>query len=143
MLRVSSLKKNIDSLIAAATGFFIIYLFTRHGGIGIEPDGVVFITTAENFQANGNLADYTHKAVVEFPAFYPLFLSALIFLTGLKPLLFAPYLNALLFAVVIYLSGHIMEQFSYRSKWYKSAVLSCIVLSPGLLEDYSMLWTET
>ena len=64
-------------------------------------------------------------------------------LIGLKPLAFAPLLNAVLFAVIIYLSGHIMEQFSYRSKWYKRAVLSCIVLSPCLLEVYSMLWTET
>src|SRR6185295_19376323 len=36
-----------------------------------------------------------------------------------------------------------MERFSYQSKWYKRAVLSCIVLSPGLLEVYSMLWAET
>jgi hypothetical protein len=34
------LKKNIDSLIAAAAGFFIIFLFTRHSGIGVCPDGV-------------------------------------------------------------------------------------------------------
>ena len=107
------------------------------------PDGVVYSTAAENLQANGKLADYTHDAVVEFPAFYPFFLSGLMLLTGLKPLVFAPVLNALLFAVIIYLSGYIMEQFSYRSKWYKRAVLSCIVLSPCLLEVYSMLWTET
>jgi len=36
-----------------------------------------------------------------------------------------------------------MEQFEYKSKWYKAAILSCIVLSPGLLEDYSMMWSET
>ena len=104
---------------------------------------MVYSTAAENLQANGKLADYTHNAVVEFPALYPFFLSGLMLLTGLKPLVFAPVLNALLFAVIIYLSGYIMEQFSYRSKWYKRAVLSCIVLSPGLLEVYSMLWSET
>ena len=37
----------------------------------------------------------------------------------------------LLFALIIYLSGYVMDQFSYPSKWYKRAVLSCIVLSPG------------
>ena len=51
MFRLSSFNKNIDSLVAAATGFFIIFLFTRHGGIGIEPDGVVYITTAENLHS--------------------------------------------------------------------------------------------
>lgn len=143
MFQFSSFKKNIDSLLAAAAGFFIIFLFTRHGGIGLCPDGVVYSTAAENICTNGNLADYTHNAVVEFPALYPFFLSGLMLLTGLKPLVFAPVLNALLFAVIIYLSGYIMEQFSYPSKWYKRAVLSCIVLSPGLLEVYSMVWSET
>ena len=143
MFRFSSLKKNIDSLIAAAAGFFIIFLFTRHGGIGISPDSVVYLTAAENLQANGKLADFTKDALVDFPAFYSLFLSAVELLTGLKPLLFAPFLNALFFAILIYLSGNIMEQFTHRSKWYKSVVLSCIVLSPALLEDYSMLWSET
>ena len=45
--------------------------------------------------------------------------------------------------LIIYLAGIIMEQFEYRSRWYKAAILSCIVLSPGLLEDYSMMWSET
>ncbi|MDP4263867.1 MAG: hypothetical protein Q8941_15170 [Bacteroidota bacterium] len=143
MLLFSSFKKNIDSLLAATAGFFIIFLFTRHGGIGIEPDGVVYLTTAENLGANGKLADFTHNALVDFPAFYPFFLSAVMWLTGLKPLLFAPVLNGLLFAIVIYLSGLIMEQFLYRSKWYKIALLTCIVVSPCLLEVYSMLWSET
>jgi len=143
MFQFSSFKKTTDSVAAAAAGFFIIFLFTRHGGIGICPDGVVYLTTAENLQANGKLADYTHDALVEFPAFYPFFLSGLMLLTSLKPLVFAPVLNALLFALIIYLSGHLMERFSYRSKWYKRAVLTCIVLSPCLLEVYSMLWSET
>jgi hypothetical protein len=143
MSLASSLKKNIDSLVAAAAGFFIIFLFTRHGGIGICPDAVVYSTTAENLHTTGRLEDYGQGPLIDFPAFYPVFLSALMLLTGLKPLLFAPYLNALLFAVLIYLAGYIMEQFSYRSRWYKTAVLSCIVLSPALLEDYSMLWSET
>jgi hypothetical protein len=143
MFQFSSFKKNVDSLLAAAAGFFIIFLFTRHGGIGLCPDGVVYSTAAESFCSNGRLADFTHNAVVEFPALYPLFLSGLMLLTGLKPLVFAPGLNALLFAVIIYLSGYIMEKFSHPSKWYKRAVLSCIVLSPGLLEVYSMVWSET
>lgn len=143
MFQFSSFKKNTDSLAAAAAGFIIIFLFTRHGGIGICPDAVVYLSAAENLQANGKLTDFTHNAVVDFPAFYPLFLCGLMLLTGLKPLLFAPVLNSLLFAVIIYFSGQIMEQFSHRSKWYKRAVLSCIVLSPCLLEVYSMLWSET
>jgi len=143
MFRFSSLKKNIDSFIAAVAGFTIILLFTHHGGIGISPDSVVYSTTAEHLRTNGKLIDFTRLPVVNFPFFYPVLLAAIVLLTGLKPLIFAPYLNAFLFAALIYVSGNIMEQFTHRSKWYKAAILSCIVLSPWLLEDYSMLWSET
>jgi len=143
MFSISSFKKNIDSFIAAIAGFIIIFLFTRHGGIGISPDSVVYSTAAENLKANTVFKDFTGNAVVNFPILYPLFLSAVMRITSLKLFLLAPYLNAFLFAAVIYLSGNIMEQFSHKSKWFKVAVLSCIVLSPGLLEDYSMLWSET
>jgi hypothetical protein len=143
MTRVTFFRKNIDSLIAAAAGFFIIFLFTRHSGIGVCPDGVVYTTAAENLRTTGKYVDFTQDPVIDFPAFYSIFLSGLMWLTGLKPLVFAPFLNAFLFALIIYLAGVIMEQFEYKSKWYKAAILSCIVLSPGLLEDYSMMWSET
>jgi hypothetical protein len=143
MFQFSSIKKNIDSLVAAVAGFTIIFLYTRHGGIGLCPDGVVYTTTAKNILSGCTLVDFRHYPVVEFPAFYPLFLSGITLLTGLQPLVFGAVLNAFLFAAVIFLSGYIMEQFAWSSKWYKAAVLSCIVLSPGLLEVYSMLWSET
>src|SRR5262245_14988567 len=142
MFSLSSLKRNVDSLVAAAGGFVIIMLFTRHSGIGIEPDSVVYMTAAENLHRAGRLVDFMGNPLTEFPAFYPAFLDAVSWATGLEPLSFAPALNALLFAVVIYLSGYIMEGFQYKSRWYKLAVLSCIVLSPCLLEDYSMLMSE-
>lgn len=133
----------MDSLVAAIAGFIIILLFTSHGGIGISPDSVVYMSAAENFSSHGKLIEFTNIPVVNFPAGYPFFLSTIMFITGLKPLIFAPYVNASLFGAIIYLSGIIMEKFNYSSKWYKAAILSCIVLSPGLLEDYSMLWSET
>jgi hypothetical protein len=136
-------KRNIDSLIAAVAGFVIIILFTRHGGIGISPDSVVYSTAAEHLKEYGRFTDFTQNSVVDFPLFYPLFLSTITLFTGFKPLMFGPYLNAFLFAFLIFLAGSMMEQFPHRSKWYKAAVLSSIVLSPGLLEDYSMLWSET
>ena len=143
MLPFLHFKKNIDSLLAAAVGFYIIFLFTRHGGIGIEPDSIVYFTAAENLHTHGIFTDFMNRPVVDFPAFYPFFLSGILLFTGLKPILFAPVTNALMFALVIYLSGCIMECFSFRSKCYKIAVLTGIVLSPCLLEVYSMLWSET
>jgi hypothetical protein len=143
MFRSLSLRENIDSIIAALAGFTIIILFTRHGGIGISPDSVVYSTTAEHLRSDGLLTDFTQQPVINFPAFYPLFLSAIMWVSSLKPLVFAPYLNAFLFSALIFTAGLITQQFRHKSKWYKAPVLSCIVLSPALLEDYSMLWSET
>jgi hypothetical protein len=137
------IKKNIDSLIAAVAGFTIILFFTRHGGIGIEPDSVVYLSTAENLHAKGKLVDFTGGPLVDFPAFYPFFLDGIRWVTGVNPLRFAPLLNAFLFVVVIILAGYIMDRFVYTSRFYKWAVLTCIVISPCLLEVYSMLMSES
>lgn len=136
-------RRNLDSLIAAAAGYFIIYLYTRHSGIGISPDSVTYLSVAQNIHQHGIFADFNGKVMVDFPLFYPGWLSIFIFLTGLGPLVFAPVMNGLLFATLIYISGWMMENFIFPSKWYKRAILSFLVFSPCLLEIYSMLWSET
>ena len=137
------LRKNGDSLIAAAAGFCIIILLARHGGIGISPDSVTYMSVAENLHSHHELKDFSQLALIDFPPFYPLFLQFVMTVTGMKPLLFAPGLNAFLFALVIYSCGVMMNRFSFYNRWYKIALLSCIVLSPSLQEIYSMLWSET
>ncbi len=135
--------RKMDSLLAAAIGFAIIILFTKHSGIGISPDSVVYLATAENLHTTGKLVDFTHEPIVDFPSGYPIFINMLIWLTHMKPLTFAPILNALLFGLAIYLAGFIMERLKHSSNWCKWAVLSCLAISPCLLEVYSMLWSET
>jgi hypothetical protein len=81
--------------------------------------------------------------MMDFPAFYSIFLSGIQFLTGRTPLQTGPILNGLLFGLLIFLCGWLMEQFTVRSKTYKWILLSCIVLSPCLLEVYCMIWSET
>jgi hypothetical protein len=139
----SLIRNNIDSLLAAAAGFTIIFLFCRHDGIGLCPDGVVYTTTAQNFAHHFRLFDFSNHAMVDFPAGYPIFLSLITLLTGVKPLMAGPLLNEILFALTIFFTGYLMESFEIRSRWQKIAVLSCVVLSPGLLEVYSMMWSET
>ena len=45
------LKKHGDSLIASVAGFFTIYFFTQHGGIGISPDSIAYTSAARNLIA--------------------------------------------------------------------------------------------
>jgi hypothetical protein len=135
--------QNLDSILAAAIGFFIIHIFSKHGGIGISPDSVTYISAARSMLGGKGMIEFDNMPMVDFPAFYPIFLAGISWITRVDPMVYGPYVNGVLFAGVIYLSGGIMNGFLFPSRWYKRMVLSCLVLSPCLLEIYSMLWSET
>ena len=130
-------------MIAAAIGFAIIQVFSHHSGIGVSPDSVTYISAARNLYAGRGLIGFDNQSMVVFPAFYSIFLATMIFITRLDPVIFGSVMNGLLFAILLYLCGAIMNGFYFFSRWYKRILLSCLVLSPCLLEIYSMLWTET
>lgn len=135
--------RNYDALPAAIIGFILIQVLCSYGGIGVSPDSVVYISTAQNIHDHGAINDFTNMPVMDFPALYPIFLSGVIFLTGKSVLAFGPILDGLLFALLIWLCGWMMNRFSTFSRWYKWTILLFIVLSPCLLEIYSMVWSET
>src|SRR4051794_23396474 len=110
------LRKNGDSLIAAAAGFCIIILLTRHSGIGISPDSVIYMSVADNLHNHHALKDFDQLPLIDFPPLYPLFLQGVMTITGMKPLLFGPGLNAFLFALIIYTCGVMMNRFSFYNR---------------------------
>ena len=138
-----SLKKNYDSLIAAAIGFIAILMFTHYGGIGISPDSIMYTSVARNINAGKWLLGYDEKPMVLFPVLYPIFLGLVMFITRLDVIIVAPFLNGLLFAIVIYISGCIMQEFKATSRLYKSLIMLIIIACPCLTDVYSMLWSET
>jgi hypothetical protein len=136
-------KNNLDAFIPAAIGFIIIFIYTRHSGIGVSPDSVTYLSVARNIHAHGTFVDFDNRPLVIFPFLYSVFLSVGMFLTGNDALSFGAVLNCILFFKIIYVCGWLLEKLPYRSKWYKHIILGCIVFSPCLLEVYSMLWSET
>jgi hypothetical protein len=142
-LRYPLLSGYYDAVPAAIAGFFIIQALCAYGGIGVSPDSVVYISTAQNIHDHGVINDFTNMPVMDFPAFYPVFLSALLFLTGRSILAIGPVLDGVLFAALIGLSGYLMNRFTRVSRGYKAILLLFILLSPCLLEVYSMIWSET
>jgi hypothetical protein len=135
--------KNIDSLIAAVLGFYAIYLFTAYSGVGISPDSIMYASTATNMQAHGTLMTFNKTPLVFFPVFYPFFLAIIQFFSRVDPITAGPVINEFLLAAVVFTSGWIMSKFITRSVIYKWLILIAIILSPGLLEIYSFLWSET
>ncbi len=143
ILSFLSLRKNYDALLAALAGWGMLLLLTRYGGIGVSPDSVVYTSVARNLQQHPALMDYNHMPLVDFPAFYPLFLGCFLFITRIDPVAGGPLLNGLLFGSLIYCCGCLLQKWPVFSRWYKWFILACLVFSPSLLEIYSMLWSET
>ncbi|WP_090559037.1 hypothetical protein [Pedobacter hartonius] len=135
--------KNLDACLISLIGLIMILIYTRHGGIGISPDSIAYLSVARNIIMHGSPVDYTLSPLVDFPVCYPFFLSIVGFVSGQDPLVIAPWLNGLLFAGLIVLLGSLINSFEGVTRSYKWIILICIALSPSLLEIYSMLWSET
>jgi hypothetical protein len=134
---------NRDALLVALAGFVMIQILSQHSGIGMSPDSIVYLSTAQNIHDHGLINDYSNQPMMDFPAGYPIFLSGIIFLTGHSVPWFGPVLNGLLFGLLIWLCGWLMDRFSHPARWYKWTILIFILLSPCLLEIYTMIWSET
>jgi hypothetical protein len=142
-MNVNRYLKNLDSLIAAIIGFYAIYLYTKYSGVGLSPDSIMYASTATNIQAHGSLLTFNKTPLVFFPVFYPFFLGIIQFFSGVDPIRAGAMVNAFLFASVIFTTGWIMSKFVAHSRMYKWIILIAIILSPGLLEIYTYLWSET
>ncbi|MFT4154490.1 hypothetical protein [Parafilimonas sp.] len=134
---------NFYSILFAITGFIFILMLAHYGGIGLSPDSITYTSVAQSLAKQGRLHQYDDAPFVDFPAGYPFFLSIVFKIFGSDYVHTGVYLNALLFAALLFLCGLAMQRFTYTSALYKMAVLACIALNPGLLEVYSMLWSET
>lgn len=137
-----TIKKNYDSIIAGAIGALLIFFFARHGGIGISPDSIVYLSTARNVVYHGAFNEFTGNPITDFPMGYPTFLSIFLFITRVDFLQSGQFINMLLFFTLIYLSGSIINHLT-SNKWVKIAFLAIITFSPTLLGVYTMLWSET
>lgn len=135
--------RNIDGLFISLIGFILILIFTHHSGIGVSPDSIAYLGVARNINANGVFADYSLRPLVDFPVFYPFFLSIVGFLVRIDLVSVLPYLNGLLFAGIILITGYLIDSFEGVHKLYKWVILVLIAFSPSLMEIYSMLWSET
>jgi len=139
---LQKIKNNIDSLAAAMIGGLLVILFTRHGGVGISPDSIYYLSAADSLKAGHGYYQFDDTPFIMFPLFFPTSIACIEFVFHHSYFQLAPYVNALLFGLTIFISGCMLEQTNH-SKWLKWIVLLLIALSPSLLEVYSMLWSET
>ncbi|MDE3235760.1 MAG: hypothetical protein KGO81_07390 [Bacteroidota bacterium] len=139
----SLFRKNIDTTIFAVAAFTVVVLLTNHGGIGISPDSVAYISAARSIASFRTIMQYDNTPFILFPLGYPFFLTLLLWLTHIDIVQLAPFINGGLFALLIFLAGTIIDHFRYFNKFYKWIILTILVTSPALWDVYSMLWSET
>ena len=137
------LTKHWDAILASVAACIFIVLFTRHSGIGISPDSVAYLSTANNIREHFSFTDFNGLPLVDFPLGYPSLLAIISFVSGIAVITIVPVLNCILFSAVILLTSIIVEGHQKKSSLYKAAFLALLACSPFLLEVYAMLWSET
>ncbi len=132
-----------SAAIAAAIAFVWIAFYTKHSGIGISPDSVAYLSTANHIVHDFIFTDYTHNSFVNFPLGYPIFLALLSSITSVAVISLAPFINSCLLASILFITNHLLIKIGIKSALIKLLLLLLILSSPPILEVYSMLWSET
>ena len=135
--------KNIEAFIGAILGFSIILLFTQHSGLGISRDSIAYVSGADSFIAGKGFIEYDNVPLTLFPLGYPIILGIIKFITHTTILSFGVYLNAFLFATVIFLLGCIIKQQVYPNIVLLITLIAVLVFATPLHEAYYMLWSES
>lgn len=133
--------QNSTAVFLALSGFVLI-LSSLKGGVGISADSITYTSVSRHLNESGMLRSFDRDVYVDFPVGYPLFLAAVQWVTRLDPMVYGLFLNAVLFACMIFGVVRLLalEGMSARDRFLLGA---CVVASPALLEVYEMLWSET
>jgi len=136
-------KTHWDALLASVFAFIWIAFYTSHSGIGISPDSVAYLSSANHFSDSLQFTDYNNLPLVNFPLGYPLLLGLVKIIFFTEAITAAPILNSLLLASVLYTSSYLLLQTKIKHAFFRLLILCLILSSPGILEVYTMLWSET
>jgi hypothetical protein len=98
-------------IILSCIGSSFVIISTWNYGIGLSPDSVSYIATANNLLLGNGLLSFDAQPIIDWPPLYPvlLFLSSYSF--GIGTAQSAILVNALLFGLIIYKSGMILTKY--------------------------------
>jgi hypothetical protein len=82
----------------------VLLLTCRHGS-GISPDSVAYISAARSLAAGRGFITYDGAYLVYQPPLYPIMLALIKMTLSIDPMISAGYINALLFGLIVFLSG--------------------------------------
>jgi hypothetical protein len=142
-----ALRRRPDSISLATAvafgviGFGVIWYATSLFGIGITPDSVRYLSTAQSFLDGHGFTLFNGEPLITSPPLYPIVLAGFRIL-GIDLILAARILNALLFGLIIVAADlWLTRRFNWRPMGDMMVV--GILLSSALFGIAITAWTET
>src|SRR5512142_2542577 len=120
-------------LVLSAIALVLILLTTSKYGAGVSSDAARNLSTADSLLAGKGFVDMIGAPFVLWPPLYPLLLAGLSLLTRLNPFQVAWYLNVLLYALNIWLSGWLLYRVFPDRPFYAVAGALLVLLSRSSL----------
>ncbi len=135
-------KFRIFLLILSAIGLVLILITTSKYGAGVSSDAARNLSTADSLLAGKGFVDMLGSPFVLWPPLYPLVMAGISALTRWSTFQAAWYLNVLLYAVNIWLSGWLLYRVFPEKLVYAIAGSFIILLSRSTLRIYANVASE-
>ena len=97
--------KGILLAILGLIGSGLVILLTYRYGSGITPDSVSYISAARSLARGHGFITYNGEPLIFQPPLYSILLALIKITFSVDPLISAGYLNALLFGLIVFISG--------------------------------------
>lgn len=127
--------------VLSVIGFISIILSTYEHGVVISHDSVSYIAAAKSLVSGNGFICYNGCLYVNWPPLYPSLLAIFSFF-GAEPLEISRWLNAFIFAFLIFASGKLFELF-IKNKIIAMIAAASILLSTPLFYIYRVALTES
>lgn len=135
-------KTRILLLLVASIGAGIVIFATRNYGARISPDSVGYISSARSVVDGSGLINYKNDPLVSQPPLYPAILAGLDFALAIDPLNSANVVNAILFAIILYISGLMLFKHFASSPALAFLGTVSLLVSLPLIEVSLWAWSE-
>lgn len=139
--RPSSRRWGLTVALFALAGAGLVLLSTAKYGAAVSPDSTVYLDVARSLVAGKGAVLHTGRPLVWFPPLYPLLLALVGSATRLDPAVFANLVNAVLFALVVWLSARLLR-LRFRQTAYGVLGLCAVLLSIPFSDVFARVWSE-
>lgn len=137
-----SINRNLFPVILGLIGASIIILSTSRFNVGVTSDSVAYISAARNIASGRGMTSMIGSPITAEPPLYPIVLAVVNYVFKIDPLLSVRFINALLFGLIIYLSGLLFTMHLKSSPVLVLLGTVYVLVSRSLVDISLYAWTE-